>query len=122
MKEVAQRLRALRAGIGLSQAKIGKLVKAPQASINRYENDQTSPPLKVLIWYADFFDVSMDYIVGRTNKPQGRLYENKPHLIETMTKDNKELRDFVNMCFDPLSPVSQKIKDMLIKMIEEERK
>lgn len=122
MKEIAQRLKTLRESVGLSQAKIGALVGAPQASINRYENNQTKAPLTVLLWYADYFDVSMDYIFGRTDNPQGKLYENKPKVIETMTKDNKELREFVNMCFDPSSLVSKKLKDMLAQMLEEEMK
>ncbi len=60
MQELAQRLKRLRESVNLSQAKIAALMKATQASVNRYENGQTSPPLKVLLWYADFFDVSLD--------------------------------------------------------------
>lgn len=119
MIEVAQKLKSLREGVSLSQAKIASLMGATQASINRYENGQSSPPIKVLRWYADFFDVSMDYIFCRTEQPQGKLYENKPKVIEAITQDSKELRQFVNMCFDPSSPVSEKLKDMLTQMLQE---
>ena len=60
MQEVAQRLKSLRESVGLSQAKLAALMGATQASVNRYENGQSSPPLKILRWYADFFDVSLD--------------------------------------------------------------
>jgi repressor LexA len=122
MREVAQRLKSLRESVSLSQAKIAALMGATQASVNRYENGQTTPPLKILLWYADFFDVSMDYIFARTEQPEGKLYEHKPKVIEAVTKDNKELRQFVDMCFDPSSPVSKKLRDMLTQMLQEQGK
>lgn len=122
MKEIAQRLKSLRESVNLSQAKLAALMGGTQASVNRYENGQSSPPLKVLRWYADFFDVSMDYIFARTEQPEGRLYEHKPKVIEAITQDNKELRQFVDMCFDPTSPISEKLREVLTKMLEEQRK
>ncbi|WP_283606637.1 helix-turn-helix domain-containing protein [Faecalispora anaeroviscerum] len=122
MQEVAQRLKGLRESVNLSQAKIAALMGATQASVNRYENGQTSPPLKLLLWYADFFDVSMDYIFARTEQPEGKLYEHKPKVVEAITRDNKELRQFVDMCFDPSSPVSERLRDMLTQMLNEQRK
>ena len=122
MQELAQRLKSLRESISLSQARIAVLMGATQASVNRYENGQTTPPLKVLLWYADFFDVSMDYIFARTEHPEGKLYEHKPKVIEAVTQDNKELRQFVDMCFDLSSPVSEQLRAILTKALEEQRK
>ena len=122
MQEVAQRLKSLRESVGLSQAKLAALMGATQASVNRYENAQSSPPLKILRWYADFFDVSLDYIFARTEQPEGKLYEHKPKVVEAITQDNKELRQFVDMCFDPASPVSEKLRETLTKLLEEQRK
>jgi len=68
--------------------------------------------LKVLIWYADYFDVSLDYIFGRTDKPQGKLYDFQPKI-----EDNEEMKLFIEMCFDPNSPMSGKLKDTLLKMM-----
>lgn len=122
MQEVAQRLKSLRESVGLSQAKLAALMGATQASVNRYENGQSSPPLKILRWYADFFDVSLDYIFARTEQPEGKLYEHKPKVVEAITQDNKELRQFVDMCFNPTSPVSEKLRETLTKLLEEQRK
>lgn len=122
MQKVAQRLKSLRESVGLSQAKLAALMGATQASVNRYENGQSSPPLKILRWYADFFDVSLDYIFVRTEQPEGKLYEHKPKVLEAITQDNKELRQFVDMCFDPTSPVSEKLRETLTKLLEEQRK
>lgn len=120
--ELHERLKALRTNSGLSQAKIATLLETTQASVNRYENGLCTPPVTVLLWYADFFDVSMDYIFARTDNPQGKLYDNKPKVIEALSEDNKELKKFVNMCFDPTSPISQKLKEVLTDMLQEETK
>ena len=122
MQEIAQRLKSLRESVNLSQAKLAALMGATQASVNRYENGQSSPPLKILQGYADFFDVSMDYIFARTDQPEGRLYEHKPKVLEAVTQENKELRQFVDMCFDPASPVSEKLREVLTKLLEEQSK
>ena len=71
MKKLGERLRALREGARLSQTKVAEYAGTNQSSVNRYESGQTSPPLVTLLWYAEFFDVSMDYIFGRTDEPQG---------------------------------------------------
>ena len=62
MKELGKRLRALRESVGLSQAKLAQEVGSNQSSINRYENGQAAPTVELLRKYADYFDVSMDYI------------------------------------------------------------
>ena len=78
MKEVGKRLRALRESLGLSQVKMAEVLGSTQSSINRYENGQSTPPVTLFRRYADYFDVSLDYIFARTDKPQGITYAFKP--------------------------------------------
>lgn len=120
LNEIAERLKTLRKNVGLPQSKIAEILETTQTSVNRYENGQSAPPLKTLLWYADFFDVSMDYIFGRTDNPQGKLYDNKPKVIEALSKDNKELKKFMDMCFDPNSPINHKLKEVLTDMLRKE--
>ena len=118
MSEIGTRLKTLREGIHLSQAKFGKIAGIPQATINRYETGYSAVPIKVLIWYADYFDVSMDYLCCRTDQPQGKLYECKPK-NEGIAP---EMAKFVEMCFDPSSPVNERLKKTLISMLQEAQK
>jgi transcriptional regulator with XRE-family HTH domain len=118
MQILAERLRTLREGVRLSQTKIANLIGTTQTSINRYENEIGLPPHKTLLWYADYFDVSMDYIYGRTDKPQGKLYDYRPKIM----KDSAEMRQFIEMCFDPNSPMKDKLKQTLVEMLEEVKK
>ena len=112
---IADRLRTLREGVRMSQAQIASLVGTTSTSIGRYENQIGMPPHKTLLWYADYFDVSMDYIYGRTDKPQGMNYEFVPKVIE----DSAEMRQFIDMCFDPKSPMNDRLRQTLIQMVSE---
>jgi long-chain acyl-CoA synthetase len=75
MKNVGEQLRALREGAKLSQMKVAEYAGTNQPSINRYESGHTAPPLDILLWYAEFFDVSMDDIFGRAGRPYGAFGE-----------------------------------------------
>jgi len=116
MKEVAERLKHLRESVKLSQLKICSLNGTLQPSLARYETGQAVPPLKLLLWYADYFDVSMDYIFGRTDNPQGKAYTYTPKI----TADTAQLQQFIEMCFDPNSLVSEKFKTTLMEMFMKE--
>lgn len=117
MKIIGQRLRTLRESVKMSQAKIGALFGCKQSSINRYESGEASAPYEVLLQYADHFDVSMDYIFGRTDNPQGKLYENKPK----MERIYPEMEKFIEMCFDPKSSLNERLKETLIQMLRSEK-
>ena len=116
MKEIASRLKQLRESVHLSQMKLCALNGCQQASLARYEQGQANPPLKLLLWYADHFDVSMDYIFGRTDNPQGKLYDYNPKIVA----DSAQLRQFIEMCFDPNSPVSGKLKNTMMEIFLKE--
>lgn len=118
MKEVAQRIRELREGVKLSQVKMGEIVGVKQSSLNRYEQGQSSPSFETLVRYADYFDVSLDYIFGRTDNPQGKLYECRTKFSES----DPEMEKFVEMCFDPKSPMRDRLKETLLTMLREGKK
>jgi hypothetical protein len=81
--------------------------------LNRFEHDQQKITDTILLRYADYFDVSLDYICGRTEKPEGKVYANRPNI----GGDNEEIRQFIEMCFDPKSRMSVKLKDTLYRMM-----
>ena len=116
MEIVSERIKHLRESAKLSQMKLCGLNGTLQSSLARYELGKAVPPLKLLLWYADYFDVSMDYIFGRTDDPQGKLYAYNPKI----TADSEQLRQFIEMCFDPNSLVSGKLKNTLLEMFLKE--
>ena len=118
MKELGERLRRLRESVKLSQVKMAELWGVRQSSINRYEQGQSAPSLETLVMYADYFDVSLDYLLARTDNPQGKLYEHRPKIAP----GSEEMKQFIEMCFDPQSPLNEKLKQTLLEMMEVERK
>ncbi|MGN1207234.1 MAG: helix-turn-helix domain-containing protein [Eubacteriales bacterium] len=63
------RLKELRTQRGISQLKLALDLHMNQNSISRYENGQREADYKTLILFADYFDVSIDYLLGRTDNP-----------------------------------------------------
>lgn len=113
---LGQRLKQLREGVKLSQVKVAAMLGTTQSAINRYENGHSDAPNATLLWYANYFDVSLDYIFGRCEKPQGKLYDFKPKVW----KDNKQMQELIEMCFDPNSPANAKLKETLLHLMEEQ--
>ena len=78
MKIIGERLRGLRESVRLSQAKLAKEFDVSQSALARNEIDDPTPSPEVFLKYADYFDVSLDYIFGRTDDPHGMIYNNHP--------------------------------------------
>lgn len=59
-------LKILRKEYGISQQKLADAIGVSQQSINQYENHKIEPEITVLSQLAEYFDTSIDFIVGRT--------------------------------------------------------
>ncbi len=63
------KLRKLRKEKGISQLKLAMDLNMSQNTISRYETGDREPGISDLIKIAEYFDVSIDYLVGRTDNP-----------------------------------------------------
>ena len=63
------RLKQLRREKGISQLKLAMDLAMNQNSISRYENREREAGYETLIAIADYFQVSLDYLLGRTDDP-----------------------------------------------------
>ena len=66
MKKDKNRMRYLREDRDLRQTDVSKATGIDQKTLSNYETGKTSPDSYALIRLADFFGVSIDYLVGRT--------------------------------------------------------
>ena len=64
------RLRELREKKGISQLKLAMDLNMNQNSISRYENCQREADYRTLILFADYFNVTIDYLLGRDDQPR----------------------------------------------------
>ncbi len=64
-----QRIRDLREDADLTQKQVGEAINVPQRTYAYYESGQRMVPPRVLCALADFYNVSVDYILGRVDEP-----------------------------------------------------
>ena len=121
MEATSKRMADLRESVNITQVRLAKELGISQAAINRYEHNNAAVPDNVLLKYADFFDVSADYILGRTDKPEGAIYNNEQQTLKEKIVRDDEWMDFVEACFDPRSPMNKKLKEMMLQMAGGER-
>lgn len=108
-KQFQNIFKELRTDKKMSQENMAKELNVSQSLINNWETGRSTPAPEMLIYIADYFDVSIDYLVGRTN--DRRWYNNK--------QDNT----FRNLVYDKLGliPINwQKfISKAIIHMIDD---
>ena len=63
------RLRGLRKGKDLNQTQIAAVLRISQRGYSKYETGENDIPTQVLLRLADFYGVSVDYLLGRDETP-----------------------------------------------------
>lgn len=66
-----QRLRELRIEHHMTQDELGRLMNVSKASISLYEKNERTPDQKTLIKTAQYFDVTVDYLLGNSDSRGG---------------------------------------------------
>lgn len=62
-----KRLKKLRLKKNLTQAELAKILKIGESTVSFYEANKREPDYEMLKRIADFFNVSVDYLLGRTD-------------------------------------------------------
>ena len=76
-------LKVLRQEYGISQQRLADVIGVSQPSINKYENHNIEPEIEILKRMADYFNTSIDYIVGYTDVRRKIEYTEEHHLNTT---------------------------------------
>lgn len=77
------RLRELRTLLGLTQFQLGEKFNLAESTISLYEKNKRFPDQETLIKIADFFDVSLDYLLGRDSR--------EPSSVKTFRSEMNDL-------------------------------
>ena len=105
-----KRLRELRESKGLSQQALAEYFHITQQSVYKYEHGLAFPDIEIISQMADFFDTSIDYLVGTTDVPI--RYE----LVKSSNLTASELR--VLKYYRKLSPDIQELIQRIIEQQE----
>lgn len=94
-------LKILRSKKGISQQALANILGISQQSVNKYENHDVEPDISILIAMAQYFDTTIDYLVGKNDNPdllEGNFSEHEKKLISQYRK----LNDSEKVCVDTL--------------------
>lgn len=86
-----KRLKELREENGISQQKLADEFYISQQSIWKYKNGLSEPDIKTLIKFADFFDVSVDYLIGISDSKKPADAASVKQLIFNLLNETSQL-------------------------------
>lgn len=69
MSDLPKRIKEIRVAAGLTQQQFGSLFGVAKNTICQYENGRSTPNDQIKIAITNHFNVSMDYLMGKTNDP-----------------------------------------------------
>ena len=90
---VGERLRELRKSKDLTQAQVAEGINCTPAAYNRYETGELQPPTDTLAKLADFFGVSVDYLMGRAPISDSALSDYEKELIKKLRSLPESVRE-----------------------------
>lgn len=89
---LSDRLKSSRKRLNLTQQQLADKLNTTKGTISNYENEHSTPSNEMLKQLADALDVSVDYLLGRTNNPDkdGKQPNRAFHKFENLTEEEKE--------------------------------
>jgi len=78
------RIAALREKHGMTQDELAKKLGISRAALSHYETDRRQPDYDTLRDIANFFNVSLDFLLGRTNDPQTILDREVRNFVDSL--------------------------------------
>lgn len=70
----AKRFKEARESMDLSQKDMAKILNVGPSTVSMWEQDRRTPDKEMLIKIANYFDISIDYLFGRTDDPKNIVY------------------------------------------------
>lgn len=86
-----ENLKKLRIKHKISQKQLADVIGVSQQSINKYENHNIEPDIGTLKSLANYFNTSIDYLVGYSDKNTSDINSELLYIFNQMTSDQKRL-------------------------------
>lgn len=112
---LGERLRLLRESKKLNQIDLAQALGIPNQSVSNYERDYRKPPFDLLQKFADFYGISMDYLLGRNEY----LYEpGKIKDIKAFLEDGNFIYDQILLDPEDIQFLKQSLDFLVQKKIK----
>lgn len=112
MANFGERLRFMRENKKMTQKDISKKFKLAESTISMYERGEREPSLDLVEQFADFFNVSIDYLSGRSDSPVEYTTSEKSFLDDLQLTDD-ELINKYKLIVDGKEASEEEIKNAI---------
>lgn len=85
---LSNRLSELRKQMKINQTELAKRLKIPRTTYIGYEKGYREPDHETLLIIAEFFDVSVDYLLGRSDEPNPLMPQSKDESLFFFDEEN----------------------------------
>ena len=114
MATTAERIKQLRKKKGISQSELAELIGVKNNTVSTWERGTRKPDFEALNLLSDYFEVSFEYILGSSDKEEGRVKPTQDELDQlALSALADDLYDNMKK-YCQLSTKSQKMIDALI--------
>ena len=94
------RIAKLREKRGLTQGNLAEKIGISRASLSHYETNRREPDYDTLEKIADFFNVSVDYLLGRTERPEVVLDDDIREFVASLELSDEKILDKFTFTID----------------------
>lgn len=88
-----ERIKELRKEKSITMKRLGEIIGVSEGAVSQYENGKRQPDYDILKKIADYFNVSTDYLLGRTDNPQQNIDQQLEGIEFALYGEIKELTE-----------------------------
>jgi len=100
MTSCGPRISELRENNNLTQEELAKNLGITRASLSHYETSRREPDYETLTKIADYFQVSLDYLMGRTDDPKPSVNESVQRFTESLELSDETILERFTLKID----------------------
>lgn len=109
-------LKLLRKQHNLSQKEIGNIFHASQNTVSQWENGTRKPSYDIIQEIADYFDVSVDYLLGRQEQLPELNNKDKREIQEILDDTEQQLLSQDGLMFDGSPATDEDVQKIIMAM------
>ena len=109
-------LKLLRKQHNLSQKEIGNIFHASQNTVSQWENGTRKPSYDIIQEIADYFDVSVDYLLGRQEQLPELNSKDKREIQEILDDTEQQLVSQDGLMFDGSPATDEDVQKIIMAM------
>ena len=99
-----ERIKSLRQSKSITQSKLAKELSIAKTTLAAYEQGKSEPSINTILKLADFFNVSIDYLLGRTNIKSPNVEIS--YMANYLGLSEKSIANLVNLNSKPTIPLT----------------